>query len=1241
MVLLQETFWDDAYVNSVKHLYEGDIYCSNSLHGRRGVAVLVNNYLKNKIKCVYKDSDGRFIHITYEEDGQLFNVISLYAPNVNAERVIFFNFVKQYTEKLDNLIIGGDFNTSLSMLDRGGKSNHVIDEPCKKLCDLIENNNLYDVWRTRNKSSRIFSWKRICNGELQQSRIDYFLVNKKLSSYVQNVYYNTTSLSDHSFVIMNFNCSNIERGPGLWVLNNTLLCNEEYVRRVKEIISDEKENELYNKDLMIWWDNLKYKIKRYSQIFSSKMAKENRRDFYRLERQINFLCEKAACGVDVDVAKLENLKLELSAYELEKCRGAVLRSKAIWAVESDKCTKYFLNLEKYKQENNSIKELLNENNESVYATEGILDLQYKFYKELYSCVDTDNDKMSELLDSVDTKIDDNDCNFCDADISHEEIFKAINQMSKNKSPGSDGLTVEFYCQFYNELRNVLFDLFNVIEKEGVLGRSMKCGVISLIYKKKGDKKSLKNYRPISLLQVDYKILARIMANRFKVVLPKIVSNDQTCCIIGRDISNNIANVRDIIELIEKDELEGYIMKLDQEKAFDRVSHKYLLYVLRKYGFGDRFVKWIEIFYNGINSAVKCNGFLTNYFHIKNGIRQGCPISALLYVLAAEPLHCRIVKNDKIKGIKVPNCDKEGLIYQHADDTTLSLCNKESIPEVFKEFDLYSKATGAKINRQKSEIICLGTGTLSVVEKDHIGLKVCEDYFQLLGVFIGKNRKMCDEMNWKNKIVQIKSLLNLWLLRRLTIHGRVSVINSLMLSRFWYALFVTALPEWAYIEIKRLCLNFIWKNGCHLVKYNCIIDDKSRGGLNVADIKCKIYAFRLKFLGRLLDDEYQVLWKYTFKYFVSSIYEMKLCHNVFYTVIPNCELKKLPVVYQEFFHALNCIRKNIEFPLSVENVYDQPLFVNPNIVLNNRTIVWHDFIGAGIVCLKDICFEVKTGFLPDHAIVEMIQIVYEDVNVQYVVDRYRNLLNAIPVEWKNTVNSDIHRISMPRTIDISIICKNVHYDLKLCSTKTLYTIMLENIVEEPVGIELWKSEFDVTSEAFSRIWEHVNMYWKPSNLVELDFKVLHNCIFTNVKLQKIGLVDDNICKVCCSEKEDILHIFINCDKLEDFHNYLSSLLVRIFENCDSDKISLVRSEELLILALRWHMKGVNDSFLNFFMSVARYCIFRRRNLLNSGYSNVNLIKLFQYTLKHYVTYMYVYLCQSHNMSHIFQKKVCNG
>ncbi|CAC5380623.1 unnamed protein product [Mytilus coruscus] len=90
------------------------------------------------------------------------------------------------------------------------------------------------------------------------------------------------------------------------------------------------------------------------------MAKENRRDYFRLEKQINTLCEKAANGNDIDIAKLESLRLELSQYELEKCRGAVLRSKAVWAVESDRNTKYFFKFRKYKQENNSVKELLNE-----------------------------------------------------------------------------------------------------------------------------------------------------------------------------------------------------------------------------------------------------------------------------------------------------------------------------------------------------------------------------------------------------------------------------------------------------------------------------------------------------------------------------------------------------------------------------------------------------------------------------------------------------------------------------------------------------------------------------------------------------------------------------------------------------------------------------------------------------------------------------------------------------------------
>ncbi|CAC5394512.1 unnamed protein product [Mytilus coruscus] len=264
-----------------------------------------------------------------------------------------------------------------------------------------------------------------------------------------------------------------------------------------------------------------------------------------------------------------------------------------------------------------------------------------------------------------------------------------------------------------------------------------------------------------------------------------------------------------------------------------------------------------------------------------------------------------------------------------------------------------KATGAKINKQKSEILCVGYGELSDVETEQFGLQVCKDAIQLLGVYVGPNKSLCDDMNWKNKIKQVRSLLNMWLQRQLTLQGRVTVVNTLMLSRFWYTLFVTSMPEWAYVEIKRLCVNFIWDNRSHLVKYSSIVGEKCKGGLQLSDIKCKMYAFRLKYIGRLIDDQYHVLWKDIFKYFVSKIYGMQLGLEILYTTIPNCELKCIPMVYQEMCQALYSLGCKIDFQLTVENIYDQPLFCNPNIVLYDKTIIWYDFIRAGIVTIKDI------------------------------------------------------------------------------------------------------------------------------------------------------------------------------------------------------------------------------------------------------------------------------------------------
>ena len=1234
--MLQETFWDNDYVEGIEDMYEGKIYTSNGINSRQGVAIMVNNLYKDKTKLVYSDNNGRFIHISYEDEYKLYNFISIYAPNICSEKCNFFKFIKNYIEKLDNLIIGGDFNTSLSNLDRGYQSKHIVDEAYLEMYDIMNKCNVYDVWRCRNKTKRIFSWKRLSNDVLQQSRIDYYLISKDLSSNVQNVFYNETALSDHTFVIMNFNLCNIERGPGIWVLNNSLLSNEEYVKRVRDIISEAVECKLYTTEPLVWWDNLKYKIKKISQIFSKNLAKEKRKEFYYIQNKIQRLCAMHADGVNIDITKLENLKLELKNYELEKCKGAVLRSKAIWATEGDKNTKFFLNLEKYKQESNAVKELINEQNDVISDTDSILEMEYTFYKKLYSCVDVNVDKMEDFLQSVNNEIDDDDKIMCDTEISYDEIIEALVNMSKNKSPGSDGLTTEFYCKFYDCLNHILFKIFNTVYVEGKLSRSMRAGILSLIYKKKGDKRVLKNYRPISLLQVDYKILARIMANRFKKVLPKIISENQTCCIIGRDISNNIANVRDVITLVESDELEGYVIKIDQEKAFDRVSHQYIFNVLKKFGFGDVFIKWIMIFYNKINSTVKCNGFLTKYFSIENGIRQGCPISALLYVLAAEPLQCNIKMNSKISGIQIPNSDKEALIFQHADDTTLTVSNKESVGEIFKVFEKYEASSGAKINKQKSEILPIGIGTISDTEKIRYGLTICEKEILLLGVYIGKDQIVCDNLNWREKVAKIKTLLNMWIQRHLTIQGRVHVVSTLLMSRIWYTLFVTCIPDWALREIKTACVNFIWNNGSHLVKYNTIINEKCNGGLQLPDIVSKIKAFRLKFVIRFLDNDCNVLWKYIFKYFLSKIYDMKLGDEIVYMSLPDKAMLCVPNIYREMLKSFNNIREHVIFQHSIENIYDQPLFYNPEILHCGKIIIWHDFIKAGIVQLKDICYEVKTGFLPNKAIVEMICDIDSDCDSNDIGKRIDVLKSAIPEDWTKTIQAEIHNRKNNRTVDINVNRDSKILDFKLCTTKQLYVMVVEKLYELPICYEKWKEIFDIEETELYRIWTIVNFHWKPSKMIEVDFKIAHHSIFTNTKLMKMKLIDYEECEICENEIESITHLFISCEQLVEFHQHIQEKIEILFENCNSDKMTLVVYEEIFMFGLTNTMKGVNVIFLNFMLSIARYCVLRRRNLVKNGQNNIDLIRLFSYTLKHYVVYFYEYLCKLKDMRKVFEK-----
>ena len=209
-------------------------------------------------------------------------------------------------------------------------------------------------------------------------------------------------------------------------------------------------------------------------------------------------------------------------------------------------------------------------------------------------------------------------------------------MKPNKSPGSDGLSCAFYLKFFHLFGDVLCNIINLAYETEESSDTQKLSYITLICKDVTKPDEMKCYRPISLLNIDYKIIPKIITIRFGKVLPKIIGIDQTCSVKGRSIFDNLHLLRNVIDYIDQKNLSACFICLDHEKAFDRVSRSYMFDTLTAFGFNERFLRWIKLLHNDISSSVIINNHISDPFPVKRGVRQGCSLSMLLYVICFEP-----------------------------------------------------------------------------------------------------------------------------------------------------------------------------------------------------------------------------------------------------------------------------------------------------------------------------------------------------------------------------------------------------------------------------------------------------------------------------------------------------------------------------------------------------------------------------------------------------------------------------
>lgn len=309
--------------------------------------------------------------------------------------------------------------------------------------------------------------------------------------------------------------------------------------------------------------------------------------------------------------------------------------------------------------------------------------------------------MDEYLHKIDWKtITEEEKEQLDTPITKEEIQQAIDQLKPGKSPGPDGFMAKFYNLFKEEVIPWLQEIMNNILEGNDPLKSWHQAIISLIPKDDAECPDVKNFRPISLLNVDYKIFTKVISERLKGVLNKLIGEDQGGFLPGCNIRDNIRMVLNIIEFTDKqpDKKIGLFF-LDAEKVFANINWSFMKQVLKKMNFGVKFNNIIEKIYSTQSATIRVNENQTEEFLVQKGTRQGCPLSPLSFILVLEVLLREIQNTKEISGIKIKNFIFK--LRAFVDDIVFFVEDpKENLQKVLGKFHEFGQNAGFYINNKK-------------------------------------------------------------------------------------------------------------------------------------------------------------------------------------------------------------------------------------------------------------------------------------------------------------------------------------------------------------------------------------------------------------------------------------------------------------------------------------------------------------------------------------------------------------
>jgi exonuclease III len=829
--------------------WEGQAFWHHGTSSSRGVAILFSAGLATSApKVTYQDAEARLLLVSFtSNEGQHpWEVLAVYGPTEPAARAQFFQ--GPFSQACGHMapgsakIVAGDWNCVTSQADfctpnpQAAQNSRMVGGA--ELAQVQAVHGLVDVWRLLHPHGVDFTRVTNSGHMATYGRTTRWLISQELLDESWGA--SCTHLpagqlpGDHAAVLLHLEPPNspLTQKPS-WVLPTYLLAQPEYVEEMKGLLEELCAHPPGGLSPPEFWDDLKGRVRAHTREYCAVQHYARSQDRRLLLSHVwhskqRYLQQPGSVQL---AQRFHQAVSALQAYDEQQVSARARTLDALWESYGEQGTMWFHRLGRTpadKQPIRSIRDPSGQPPAMLDSQAGVAqagELLASFYdgslpSGLFHPAPVSTADQDLLLQAIDTTLSGTAQAQClgptpDGRLTEACLKAALASAPKGKRPGCDGLPYEFYHLFWAQLAAPMVAAFNHSFLSGdatpELTESNRTGLIVLVYKGGGKPRDdPDSYRPITLLNCDVKLAAKVMAMRLGQPLDTVIDPNQTAFVPGRWIGDNVLFHLEELDYVAYTHTSACVVGIDYNKAYDRVHRGWLQRCMEALAVPAPAQRWINLLLQGSRAQIIYNGFLSRAFPVLAGCAQGSPLSPLLYVMAAQPLaaKCRQLQSaGLIDAIPLPDGSLAPPLHQHADDTTI---HTQTVAGAKKVLDLavtpFCQASGAQVSLPKSWGLTLGSHPALAGPHADTGITFHSPLQPIrhLGVPLtsGNQAAAVSELYGK-KLQAIYARLRHWRRLPLSYLGRLHVAKQVLASTISYHATFLAPPEPQLIHISRV------------------------------------------------------------------------------------------------------------------------------------------------------------------------------------------------------------------------------------------------------------------------------------------------------------------------------------------------------------------------------------------------------------------------------------------------------